>query len=40
MNMHYITELKKKLCEAICINGNSTIKTAEEYNVPLKSLEK
>lgn len=40
MNMHYSIELKKKLCEQICINGNSTIKTAEEYNIPLKTLEK
>lgn len=38
--MHYNIELKKKLCHNICINGNSTIKTAEEFNVPLKTLEK
>ena len=35
-----ITLLKKKLCEEICFNHVSTIKTAEEYNVPLKTLEK
>lgn len=40
MNMHYTTELKKKLCIDICINGESTIKTAQEYNIPLKTLEK
>lgn len=38
--MNYNTELKKKLCELICLNHASTIKTAEEYNVPLKTLEK
>ena len=38
--MHYNIELKKKLCELICLNNASTIKTAEEYNVPLKTLEK
>lgn len=38
MNMHYSIELKKKLCEQICLNSNSTIKTAEEYNIPLKTL--
>lgn len=40
MNMQYSIELKKKLCDMICLNGASTIKTAEEYNVPLKTLEK
>lgn len=40
MTMHYNTELKKKLCEEICLNHASTIKTAREYNVPLKTLEK
>ena len=38
--MHYSIELKKKLCEQICLNNASTIKTAEEYNIPLKTLEK
>ena len=40
MNTQYTIELKRKLCTDICINGKSTIKTAEEYNVPLKTLEK
>ena len=40
MNAQYTIELKKKLCIDICINGKSTIKTAEEYNIPLKTLEK
>lgn len=38
--MHYDIQLKKKLCEEICLNKASTIKTAEEFNVPLKTLEK
>lgn len=36
----YPNHLKKKLCEEICLNGKSTIKTANEYSVPLKTLEK
>ncbi len=40
MTMHYNMELKKKLCEEICVKKASTIKTAEEYNIPLKTLEK
>ena len=38
--MQYNRELKKHLCENICINCDSTIKTANEYNIPLKTLEK
>ena len=38
--MIYNRELKKVLCEKICINKYSTINTAKEYNVPLKTLEK
>lgn len=40
MNMHYSTELKKKLCEDICLHHASTINTAKEYNIPIKTLEK
>ena len=40
MNTQYTIELKRKLCIAICLNGKSTIKTAQEYNIPLKTLEK
>ena len=40
MNMHYNNDLKHKLCVDICLNGKSTIKTAQEYNIPLKTLEK
>lgn len=40
MTMHYNIELKKKLCEDICLNHASTIKTAETFNIPLKTLEK
>ena len=36
----YSRELKKDLCEKICLNKFSTIKTAKEYNVPIKTLEK
>ena len=38
--MQYNRELKKKLCEGICFNGLSTLKTANENNVPIKTLEK
>ena len=38
--MQYNRELKKKLCENICIHGFSTLKTANEYNIPIKTLEK
>lgn len=38
--MQYNRELKKKLCENICINHASTLKTANEYNIPIKTLEK
>ena len=36
----YSNSLKKQMCEEICVNGASTIKTANKYNVPLKTLEK
>lgn len=39
MSTQYNINLKRKLCIDICINGKSTIKTAEEYNIPLKTLE-
>ena len=39
MSTQYNINLKKKLCTDICISGKSTIKTAEEYNIPLKTLE-
>ena len=38
--MQYNRELKKKLCEDICFNHCSTLKTANEYNIPIKTLEK
>lgn len=38
--MLYNRELKKKLCEEICINHASTLKTANNYNIPVKTLEK
>lgn len=36
----YSNSIKKKLCEMICTENKSTIKTARAYNVPLKTLEK
>lgn len=38
--VQYKNSLKKTLCEKICINKDSTIKTAQKYNIPLKTLEK
>lgn len=38
--MQYDRELKKQVCESICINGKSTLKTANEYGIPIKTLEK
>lgn len=38
--MKYNRELKKELCEKICLNKVSTIKTSKEYNIPIKTLEK
>lgn len=38
--MKYNRELKKELCEKICVNGDSTLKTANEYNIPIKTFEK
>ena len=40
MNMYYSRELKKKLCEMIRVKGKSTLKVANEYNIPIKTLEK
>lgn len=38
--MVYTYSLKKEICERICFNRESTIKTAKEYGIPLKSIEK
>lgn len=38
--MKYSRELKKELCEKVCVNGGSTLKTANEYNIPIKTFEK
>lgn len=38
--MQYNRELKKQLCENVCIHGFSTLKIAEEYNIPIKTFEK
>lgn len=40
MSHLYDSNLKKKLCTDICLNGASTMKTANDYNIPLKTLEK
>ncbi len=39
MTINYSIKPKKKLCKKICLNHDSTTKTAEEYNVHLKTLE-
>lgn len=39
MNKQYQKSLKKKVCEEICIEKKSTIRTAENYGVPLKTVE-
>lgn len=36
----YDIKFKKKLAELVCVEKNSTKKTAEKYDVPLKTLEK
>lgn len=36
----YSNSVKKKLAEMVCVNKESTIKTANKFNVPLKTLEK
>ena len=38
--MQYNRDLKKRICESICINRASTLKTANEFNIPIKTLEK
>ena len=40
MNMYYSRELKKSLCDKVRVNGESTLKVANEYNVPIKTMEK
>lgn len=40
LNTHYAIELKRKICQDICLNGKSTMKTANEYGIPLKTVEK
>lgn len=40
MQSQYSKYLKKKVCEEICIEKQSTIKTAEGYGIPLKTVEK
>jgi transposase-like protein len=39
-NTYYSTEFKKMASELIVISKQSTIKTAKDLNVPLKTLEK
>lgn len=36
----YSNSIKKKITQLICVHGKSTIKTANEYDIPLKTLEK
>lgn len=40
MSVKYPKVLKKKLCEDICLGGKPTLKTAEDYGIPIKTLEK
>lgn len=40
MAMSYSRDFKKMTVELIKLQGHSTIKTAQEFNVPLKTLEK
>jgi transposase len=35
----YSNEIKKEMCIKVCIKKESTIKTASEYNVPIKTFE-
>ena len=38
--MNYSNSLKKQMCIDVCVNGKSTIRTAEANAVPLKTFEK
>lgn len=40
MNTSYSNSFKKKLCHEVCLSGSSTSITADNYSVPLKTLEK
>ena len=40
MPRRYEKSLKKKIVNIICDQKNSTIKTAREYDIPLKTVEK
>lgn len=40
MSMSYSRDFKKMIVELIKLQDHSTIKTAQEFNVPLKTLEK
>lgn len=40
MPRKYDKKFKKKLAELVCIKKESTKKTAEKYDVPLKTFEK
>lgn len=36
----YSNKLKKEICRKICVERQSTMLTAQKYNVPLKTVEK
>lgn len=40
MSMSYSRDFKKMTVELIKLQGHSTIKTAEQFDIPLKTLEK
>lgn len=40
MTPQYSNSLKKQLCEEVCLHNKSTMKTAQNFGIPLKTLEK
>lgn len=40
MYRQYSNELKRKICFEICVSHKPTLKTATDYGVPIKTLEK
>ena len=40
MTRQYSLSLKKEITQEICVNGKSTLKTAQDYGIPLKTVEK
>lgn len=40
MYKQYSNDLKRKICFDICVSRKPTLKTANEYGIPIKTLEK